>query len=90
MTRNRQLNVRLTDAEFACLEVLRGRWQSQADLIAELAVTECERRWHVFGQACDEDGAAPFAAALWSFDHQGARGFTGRPPKLPARPPVSR
>jgi hypothetical protein len=83
MARNRQLNVRLTEGEVACLEAIRGRRQSQADLIAELAIRECERLWHEFGRAGDEEGAAPFADALWILDHEQRCSHTGRPPRPP-------
>lgn len=87
MARTRQLNVRLSAGEFACLEAIRGR-NSQADELAALIIKECERRWHERGQACDEEGTAPFADALWLLDHERGKEYAGRPPSLPKRPRV--
>lgn len=85
MARSRQVNVRLTEGELACLEAVRGHHQSQADAIAQLVILECERRWHYFGQTCDEEHAARFANALWLLDHEDGRQDTGRPPR-PIKP----
>ncbi len=84
LARTRQLNVRLTEGEMACLEAVRGRRRSQADLVAQLVIKECERLWHEFGTQMDEDSAAPHADALWLLDHETGKEWTGRPPTLPS------
>jgi hypothetical protein len=85
LARTRQLNIRLTDGEMACLEAVRGPGRSQADLVADLVLQECERRWHSCGTCMDEDGAAPYADALWILDHEVGKEWTGRRPTLPRR-----
>ncbi len=86
MARTRQLNIRLTDGEFACLEAVRGPGRSQADLIVDLVLRECERSWHACGTYMDEAGAAPYADALWMFDHEVGKEWTGRRPTIPRHP----
>ena len=83
MARTRQLNVRMTVGEMACLEAIRGCSRSQADLISELVIHECERLWHHFGTHMDEDRAAPYADALWLLDHEAGKEWTGRRPTTP-------
>lgn len=83
MARTKQLNIRLTPAEMACLEAVRGARQSQADVVARLVLTECERRWHEWGSAGDEELAGLYAHVLWDYDHETGRGFSGRPPTPP-------
>lgn len=85
MFRSRQLNVRLSDGELACLEAIRGARRSQADLIAEMAIQECERLWHHWGTRMDEGRAAPYADALWLLDHELGKDFSGRPPTPPRK-----
>jgi hypothetical protein len=67
----------------ACLEAVRGRGRSQADLVAQLVVQECERLWHEFGTQMDENSATPYADALWLPDHETGKEWTGRPPTVP-------
>ena len=85
MPRDRQINVWLTAATVLCLEALRAPGQSQADVITELLLAECERRWHDFAQSGEEDLAGRYANALWHFDHEAGRTDTGRRPSPPRR-----
>lgn len=83
MARTRQLNIRLTPAEMACLEAVRGFRQSQADAVMQLVLTECERRWHDHGRSGNEETAGFYANALWDYDHEAGRSWSGRPPTPP-------
>lgn len=83
MARTRQLNIRFTPAEMACLQAVRGVRQSQADAVARLVLAECERRRHEWGCAGDEEMAGLYAHVLWDYDHETGRGFSGRPPTPP-------
>ncbi len=83
MARTRQLNIRLSPAEMACLQAVRGPRKSQADAVAELVLAECERRCHDHGSAGHEEMAAYYANALWEYDHETGRAWSGRPPTPP-------
>ncbi len=83
MARTRQLNIRLSPAEMACLQAVRGPRKSQADAVAELVLAECERRCHDHGSAGHEEMAAYYANALWDYDHETGRAWSGRPPTPP-------
>ncbi|MDE3075216.1 MAG: hypothetical protein KGJ86_07280 [Chloroflexota bacterium] len=85
MPRDHQLNVRLTAATMLCLEALRAPGESQADVITDLLLAECERRWHGFAQTGEEELAGRYANALWHFDHEAGRTDTGRRPSPPRR-----
>lgn len=85
MPRDRQLNVRLTAATVLCLETLRAPNESQADVITNLLLRECEHRWQALAQSGEEDLAGRYATALWHFDHEAGRTDTGRRPEPPRR-----